>query len=89
MKLNMTRFTNRNNTKPMFRFIFLLFFVIGCQADRHRGHIYIHDDNHVEVQFDRPMTMSVERDGVKVEASSMKPGFFEDLLKFILLRPRN
>ncbi len=69
--------------------IFLLFFVIGCQTDRHHGNIYIHDDNHIEAVFDRPMTMEVERDGVKVKASSLKPGFFEDVLKFLLLRPRN
>lgn len=69
--------------------IFLLFFVIGCQVDRHHGHIYIHDANHIEAVFDRPMIMEVERDGVKVKASSLKPGFFEDVLKFILLRPRN
>ena len=70
------------------KFIIILLFVTGCQADRHHGHIYVHDSNHVEAVFDRPMTMEVERDGVKVKASSMTPGFFEELLKFILLRPR-
>lgn len=64
-------------------------FIAGCSPGLHHGHIYIHDPNHVEVVFDRPMTMSVERDGVKVEASSLKPGFLEDLMKFMLLRPRN
>ncbi|KKM01887.1 hypothetical protein LCGC14_1789920 [marine sediment metagenome] len=60
----------------------------GCQVDRHHGHIYIHDSKHIEAVFDRPMAMSVEQDGVKVEASSIKPGFFEDVLKFLLLAPR-
>lgn len=68
--------------------IIICLFVAGCSPGRHTGHIYIHDANHVEAVFDRPMSMSIERDGVKVEASSMKPGFFEDLLKFMLLRPR-
>ncbi len=68
--------------------IILIMLIAGCSPGRHHGHIYIHDPNHIEVAFDRPMTMSVERDGVKVEASSVKPGFFEDILKFILLRPR-
>ena len=67
-------------------FIISILFLAGCQAGRHRGHIYIHDPNHIEVAFDRPMKMSVERDGVKVEASSLKPGFFEDVLKFLLLK---
>ncbi len=67
--------------------LLLLLFTVGCQAGRHHGHIYIHDPNHIEVAFDRPMTMSVEQDGVKVEASSIKPGFFEDILKFLLLKP--
>ena len=60
----------------------------GCSPGQHHGHIYIHDPNHVEAVFDRPMTMSVESGGVKVEASSQKPGFFEDILKFLLLTPR-
>ncbi len=72
-----------------FLIIFLLLFVIGCQADRHHGHLYFRDPNHIEAVFDRPMTMKYEKDGIKVEASSMKTGFFEDILKFILLRPRN
>lgn len=61
----------------------------GCAPDLHRGHIYIHDPNHIEVVFDRPMSMEYEKDGVKVKASSMKPGFFEQLLQFMLLGPRN
>ncbi len=65
-----------------------ILFVIGCQPDRHRGHIYIHDPNHIEVVFDRPMTMELERDGIKIKTSSIKPGFFEDVLKFMLLSPR-
>ena len=69
--------------------ILILFMVAGCQVGQHSGHIYFHDPNHVEVAFDRPMKMSIERDGIKVEASSMKVGFFEELLKFILLSPRN
>ena len=60
----------------------------GCSPGRHHGHILIHDPNNVEVIFDRPMSMSVERDGIKVEASSLKPGFFEEIIKFLLLRPR-
>ena len=68
--------------------ICILLFIVGCGTDRHHGHIYIHDPNHIEVVFDRPMSMSVERDGIKVEASSMKPGFFEDMIKLLLLRPR-
>lgn len=61
----------------------------GCAPDLHRGHIYIHEPNHIEVVFDRPMSMEFEQDGVKVKASSMKAGFFEDILKFMLLGPRN
>ena len=68
--------------------IISMLLIAGCNPSRHHGHIYIHDPNHIEVVFDRPMTMSVERDGVKVEASSIKPSFFEELLQFILLRPR-
>ena len=70
-------------------FIISILFLTGCQTDLHRGHIYIHDPNHIEAVFDRPMSMSVEREGVKVEASSIKPGFMEDILKFLLLRPNN
>ncbi len=66
--------------------ILLLLFSVGCSPGHHHGHIWILDPNHVEVAFDRPMSMSVERDGVKVEASSLKPGFFEDVLKFLLLK---
>lgn len=72
----------------------LLFMVIiaiaatGCSPSRHHGHIYIHDPNHIEAVFDRPMSMSVERDGVKVEASSIQPGLLEDIIKFMLLRPK-
>ncbi len=66
----------------------LLCSIAGCQVDRHHGHIYIHDPNHIEAVFDRPMKMSVEQDGVKVEASSIKPGFFEDVLKLLILAPR-
>ena len=69
--------------------LLLLLFVVGCQSDRHRGHVYIHSPEHVEVVFDRPMTIEIERDGVKVKASSMKPGFFEDVLKVLFLRPKN
>lgn len=69
--------------------IILIFLIAGCSPGLHHGHIYIHDPNHIEVMFDRPMTMEVERDGVKVKASSMKTGFFEDILKFMLLRPNN
>ena len=72
--------------KYSFLSVLLLFLVVGCQTDRHHGHIYLRDPNHIEVVFDRPMAMSVEQDGVKVEASSIKPGFFEDILKFMLLR---
>ena len=68
--------------------IIAMLFLAGCTPDLHRGHIYIHDPNHIEVVFDRPMTMEIERDGVKVKASSLKPGFFEDILKFLLLTPR-
>ena len=66
-----------------------ILFIAACNPGQHSGHIYIHSPDHYEAIFDRPMTMSVERDGVKVEASSLKPGFFEDILKFILLSPRN
>lgn len=69
--------------------ILLILFLAGCQPGLHHGHIYIHDPNHIEVVFDRPMSMSIERDGIKVEANSLKSGFFEDILKFMLLRPRN
>lgn len=67
--------------------IMLMLFAAGCAPDKHGGSIYIHDPNHIEVVFDRPMSMSVERDGIKVSASSLKPGFFEEMLKFMLLRP--
>lgn len=66
--------------------ILLLLFMVGCSPGLHRGHIYIHDPNHIEVVFDRPMSMELEQDGVKVRASSLKPGFFEDILKFLLLK---
>ncbi len=61
---------------------------VGCLPDKHHGHIYVHDPNHIEVAFDGQMSMKMEKDGLKVEASSIKGSFFEDLLKFILLRPR-
>ena len=66
----------------------LAFLLAGCSPGQHHGHIYIHDPNHVEAIFDVPMTMSVERDGITVKASSLKPGFFEEIIKFLLLRPR-
>ena len=69
-------------------FITLALLLGGCSPGQHHGHIIIHDPNRIEVIFDRPMSMSVERDGVKVEASSKQPGFFEDIIKFLLLRPR-
>ncbi len=69
-------------------FLIVLLFSAGCAIDRHEGHIYIHDPNHIEVVFDRPMVMELERDGFKVKADSRQSGFFTDLLKFILLRPR-
>ncbi len=69
--------------------IISMLFIVGCKPGLHHGHIYIHDPNHIEVVFDRPMMMELEQDGVKVKASSMKAGFFEDILKFLLLRPRN
>ena len=68
--------------------LLLVLFMAGCSPGRHTGHIYIHDANHIEAVFDRPMTMSVERDGVKVEASSLKPGLLEDIIKVLILRPR-
>ena len=66
--------------------LLLLFLMPGCTADRHHGHIYIHDKDHIEAVFDRPMSMEIERDGIKVKANSLKPGFFEDILKFLLLK---
>lgn len=66
----------------------MLLLMAGCSPGKHSGLITIHDPNRVEVTFDVPMSMSIERDGVKVEASSLKGSFFEDLLKFVLLRPR-
>ena len=69
--------------------IILMLFIAGCKPGLHRGHVFVHDANHVEVVFEREMTMKYEKDGVKVEASSMKSGFFEDIIKFLLLRPRN
>ena len=74
--------------KTLLILLLTLLLVAGCQPGRHHGHIYIHDPNHFEVVFDKPMSMSVEKDGVKVEASSLKPGFFEEILKFMMLRPR-
>ena len=69
--------------------IILMLCIAGCSPGLHSGHIYIHDPNHIEVVFDRPMSMELEQEGVKVKASSIKPGFMEDILKFILLSPRN
>lgn len=60
--------------------------LLGCTPSRHEGHIYIRDPNHIEVVFDRPMSMELERDGIKVKASSLKPGFFEEMIKFLLLK---
>lgn len=68
--------------------IISMLLLAGCSPSKHHGHIYFRDPNHIEVVFDRPMSMSVERDGIKVEASSMKQGFFEDLIKLLMLRPR-
>ncbi len=68
--------------------LLLAIFAAGCSPGRHTGHIYIHDEGHIEAVFDRPMSISYERDGVKVEANSLKPGFFEDVLKFMLIKPR-
>lgn len=61
----------------------------GCTPGLHHGHIYIREPNHIEVVFDRPMSMEFEQGDVKVKASSIKPGFFEDILKFMLLGSRN
>lgn len=66
--------------------LLLVLLISGCSPGQHKGHIIIHDPNHVEVVFDRPMSMSVERDGVTVTVSSIKPGFFEEMLKVMLLR---
>ena len=66
----------------------ILLFVIGCSPGKHSGHIYIHDPNHYEVFFDVPMSFEVEQGDMKIKASSLKGGFFEDILKFLLLRPR-
>ncbi len=67
-------------------FVILIFFLSGCNPSEHHGHIYIHDPNHIEVVFDRPMSMEIEQDGMKIKANSLKPGFFEDILKFMLLK---
>ena len=77
----------RTNMKTLL-LITLALLLAGCSPGQHHGHIIIHDPNSVEVIFDRPMSMSVERDGIKVEASSLKVGFFEELIKFMLIRPR-
>ena len=66
----------------------LLLFIVGCSPGRHSGHIIIHDPNHYEAVFDVPMSFEVEQDDVKIKVSSMKTGFFEEILKFLLLRPR-
>ena len=68
--------------------ITLALLLAGCSPGQHHGHIYIHDPNHIEVEFTRPMTMEIERDGIKVKASSMKPGLLEDLITILFLRPR-
>lgn len=68
--------------------IISILFIAGCNPGRHHGHIFLRDPNHVEVAFDRQMTMKYEKDGVKIEASSMKTGFLEDLIKLLILRPR-
>ena len=66
--------------------LLMLLFVVGCSPGKQSGHIYIHDPNHYEVVFDVPMSMEFEQGDIKVKASSMKSGFFEELLKFVLLR---
>ena len=73
--------------KIIFVIIFVLLFA-GCSPSRHHGRIYLHDPNHIEVVFDRPMTMDIEKDDIKVHASSQKPGLLEDIIKVLLLRPR-
>lgn len=70
------------------KILLLLLLVAGCSPGKHSGHIYIHDPNHIEVVFDVPMLIEFEQGDVKVKASSMKGGFFEDILKFLLLKPR-
>ncbi len=69
-----------------FIWVWLLLFVVGCSPSQHHGHIYVHDPNHIEAVFDRPMSMELERGELKVKASSVKPSFFEDILKFLLLK---
>ena len=64
----------------------LLLFIVGCSPGRHSGHIIIHDPNHYEVVFDVPMSMEFEQGDIKVKASSLKGSFFEDILKFLLLK---
>lgn len=68
--------------------IIICLFIAGCSPGRHEGHIYFNDPNHIYAVLDRPMSIEVERDGVKVKVSSIKPGFLEDVLKFMLLKPR-
>ena len=67
--------------------LLLLLFIVGCSPGKHSGHIYIHDPNHYEVVFDVPMSMELEQDGIRIKSSSTKSGFFEDILKFLLLIP--
>ena len=74
--------------KTIIAIISIAIIVIGCSPGRHSGHIIIHDPNHIEVTFDVPMSMEFEQGDIKVKASSLKGGFFEDILKFMLLRPR-
>lgn len=68
--------------------ITLALVLAGCSPGQHHGHIIIHDPNNIEVVFDVPMSMELERDGMKIKASSIKPGFFEDIIKVFLLRPQ-
>lgn len=68
--------------------LLLVLFMAGCSTDQHSGHIYRHGPDHWEARFDRPMSMKYKKGDEEFEASSLTPGFFTDLLKFMLLRPR-
>lgn len=73
------------NSKIILCLLLVLLFCTGCMG-RHKGEIYIHSSDHAEVVLDRPMSMELERDGVKVKVDSRKTGFFEDLLKLLILK---
>jgi len=66
--------------------IMLILFCAGCGVKQHKGEVIIHDPNHIEAILDRPMKIEVESNGIKIVVDSRETSFFEDILKFLLLK---